>query len=363
MDRRTRKLAPGSLVRLADGDRMLGLAAFNAESRIAARMLDTDSEAMVDAAWFAARLRRAQALREQLFEKPYWRLVHAEGDGLPGVVVDRFGDAAVVQPNAAWADRAMDELIAALADVTGCKTIIVNATSRVRKLEGLEDAHYVARGVVDAPVEVPMNGATYIADVVGGQKTGLYYDQRPNHAFVQRLARGRRVLDVFSHVGGFSLAALAGGAESALAIDGSRPALDLATQGAERTGVADRFETRQGDAGETMEALAGQRFDIVICDPPAFVPHKSALAAGLRAYERIARLAAGLVEPDGVLVLCSCSHAAGIDAFHKACVDGIRRAGRTGAMIHSGRAGPDHPVHIGLPETGYLKSLVFRLHG
>ena len=162
-------------------------------------------------------------------------------------------------------------------------------------------------------------------------------------------------------VGGFGLAALAGGARDVVAVDSSAPALDLAGRGSALMGASGRYRTEKSDAFAALEAMSGEQFDIVICDPPAFAPAKSALAAGLRAYERLARLSAPLVAPGGILVLCSCSHAARIDVFHKASVTGIGKAGRGGALIHSGRAGADHPIHIGLPETGYLKSLFFRL--
>jgi 23S rRNA (cytosine1962-C5)-methyltransferase len=210
-----------------------------------------------------------------------------------------------------------------------------------------------------------MNGATYMADVLGGQKTGLFLDQRPNHAFAQRLAQGARVLDMFSHVGGFALAALAGGAASALAVDASATALALAEQGAAASGVADRFATRQGDAFATLEALAGEgaQFDLLICDPPAFAPAKPALETGLRAYERLARLAAPLVAPGGYLVLCSCSHAVDLTAFRNACGRGIGRGGRRAQLLHTGFAGPDHPMLPQLAESGYLKALVLRLDG
>jgi len=208
-----------------------------------------------------------------------------------------------------------------------------------------------------------MNGATYMADLAGGQKTGLFYDQRPNHAFAAGLAKDARVLDVFSHVGGFSLAALANGAASAVAVDGSAAALELARQGAEATGVADRFETRQGDAFDVLTALGeeGAEFDVVICDPPAFASNKGALEAGLRAYERVARLAAPLVKEGGFLGLCSCSHAADLSKFRAASIRGIGRSGREGRLIHTGFAGPDHPIHPYLAESGYLKSVFFAL--
>lgn len=365
MDRRTKRLAPGTVVRLVDGTEELGAAAFNPESKIPVRLLDPDAGAVIDTEWFAARLGHALALRQTLYDAPYYRLVHAEGDGLPGVVVDRYGDALVVQPNAAWVDRLIEPLIDALSRVTGASAIVVNATSRTRRLEGLDERLEVVRGAVDGPIEVPMNGAVYLADLLGGQKTGLYYDQRPNHAFVAPLARGARMLDLFCHVGGFSLAALVAGAQSALAVDGSDPALELARRGAEASGVADRFQTRKADAFDALAALAteGERFDVVVSDPPAFAPNRQALANGLRAYQKLARLAAPLVAPGGWLVLCSCSHAAEPEAFHRANAAGLAQAGRRAALVHSGRSGPDHPGHVALPETSYLKALVYRLDG
>ncbi|MEM9146367.1 MAG: class I SAM-dependent rRNA methyltransferase [Pseudomonadota bacterium] len=364
MDRRTRSIAPGSLARLMHGEEVLGLAAVNPASTLAARLLDPDAEADIDRSWFAARLERAQALRDALFETPHYRLVHAEGDGLPGLVIDRFGDALVIQPNAAWVDARLEALIEAAAALPGVAHIVVNATARVRRLEGLEERLEVVRGSILAPLEVPMNGALYLADLLGGQKTGLFYDQRANHAFASRLASGRAVLDVFTHVGGFGLAALAGGARSVVAVDSSAPALALAEEAARRMGVAAHLSTRRSDAFDALSAAAaaGERYGLVVCDPPAFAPNRSALEAGLRAYEKTARLAAPLVADEGGwLVLCSCSGAASPEAFREASVRGLRAAGRSGALVHSGRAGPDHPQHMALPETGYLKALFFRL--
>ncbi|NVO23687.1 RSP_2647 family RNA methyltransferase [Donghicola mangrovi] len=364
-DRRTRNIEAGALAVLEDADRTpMGLVTVNPNSRIMARMLDRDTTAQVDKAWFAARLKRALDHRARLYKDPFYRLVHAEADGLPGVVIDRFGDLAVVQPNAAWADQRFADLAQALVDVTGVTTVIKNGTGRARTLEGLDEVTEVTIGTApEAPIHVPMNGATYMADVVGGQKTGLFYDQRPNHAFAAQLANGSRVLDVFSHVGGFGLAMLAGGATSALAVDGSAPALELAEQGAAVSGFGDRFTTRKGDAFATLEALAeeGEMFDVVICDPPAFAPSKKALDAGLRAYERVARLAAPLVKEGGYIGLCSCSHAADLTKFRAACTRGIGRAGRNGQLIYTGYAGPDHPLLPQLAESGYLKALFYRV--
>ncbi|ATQ55772.1 RSP_2647 family RNA methyltransferase [Paracoccus yeei] len=366
VDRRTRAIAPGSFAALEDAERRpMGVVTVNPNSKIIARMMDPDPAAVIDRDWIAARLARALALRERLFDAPFYRLIHAEADGLPGTVIDRFGDAAVIQPNAAWAERMVPEIAEALRAVTGVSTVILNGQGRARGLEGLDERMEILSGGVEAPVPVPMNGATYLADLLGGQKTGLFYDQRPNHAFAQRLARGARVLDVFSHVGGFGLAALAGGAAQATCVDGSAPALALAQGGARAMGAEDRLVTRQGDAFAQMDALAeeGARFDLVICDPPAFAPSKPALEAGLRAYERVARLAAPLVAPGGYLVLCSCSHAADLTAFRSASARGIGRGGRRMQLLHTGQAGPDHPTLPQLAETGYLKALFFRLDG
>lgn len=365
LDRRARSIPAGALAVLEDAERQpLGLGVATLEAKIGLRLLDRDPAAVIDGAWFSARITAALALRARLYPDPFYRLIHAEGDGLPGLIVDRFGDTLVMQPNAIWLEDRQSLLAEALLAATGCGTLIKNGTSRARLAEGLPEMTEVLAGAAPTgPIAVPMNGAIYMADVMGGQKTGLFFDQRDNHAFAARLARGARVLDVFSHVGGFGLAALAAGAERALAVDGSGPALALAGAGARAMGMEDRLTTRHGDAFAALEALAseGATFDLVICDPPAFAPAKQALEAGLRAYERVARLASALVAPGGVLMLCSCSHAADLGKFRAACLRGIGRAGRDSRLIHTGFAGPDHPQHPALSETGYLKALAFHL--
>jgi 23S rRNA (cytosine1962-C5)-methyltransferase len=365
LDRRSRAIPAGGFAVLEDAERNpLGLVTVNPNSKIVGRMMDADPQALIDGNWLKTRLARALQMRERLYDAPFYRLVHAESDGLPGLVIDRFGDAAVIQPNAAWADRMAPQIADALAEVAGVTTVILNGQGRARGLEGLEERMEVLRGQAPTePVAVPMNGATYLADLMGGQKTGLFFDQRPNHAFAQRLARDAAVLDVFSHVGGFALAALAAGATQATCVDGSAAALDLAKGGAARMDASDRLETIQSDAFKAMEKMAedGRRFDLVVCDPPAFAPAKPALEAGLRAYERVAKLAAPLVAPGGYLVLCSCSHAADLTAFRNVSARGIGRGGRRGVLIHTGQAGPDHPMLPQLAETGYLKALFFRL--
>ncbi len=354
-------MAPGSLARLEDTERRpIGLVGVNPTSKIIARVLDRNADAVLDQAWFLQRLRKSAAIRNTLYKNPFWRWVHAEADGLPGVVIDRFGDTAVLQPNAAWADAHVATLADAIV-AAGIPNVVMNGTGRARSLEGLPEKTEVIRGAVSEAVPVEMNAAIYMADLLGGQKTGLFFDQRENHAFAARFARDKDVLDVFCHVGGFGLAALAAGATSALLVDASDAALGLAREGARKMGVDDRLETRTGDAFDTLAALAstGRQFGVVISDPPAFAPHKSALQAGLRAYEKAARMAAKLVSPGGALVLCSCSHAADLDMFRRASTTGIGKAGRSARLLRTGFASPDHPEMPGLSETGYLKALTF----
>ncbi|WP_341861858.1 RSP_2647 family RNA methyltransferase [Gymnodinialimonas sp. 57CJ19] len=365
LDRRSKAVPAGALALLEDAERQpMGIGVATVNARIGLRVLDRAPGAVIDTDWLRAKITRAVALRTALYDAPFYRLIHAEGDGLPGLIVDRFGDTLVMQPNAIWLEERLDDLTALLLEATGATTLIKNGTSRARALEELPEEMLTLAGTAPkGPIEVPMNGAIYMADVMGGQKTGLFYDQRPNHAFMANLSKDARVLDVFTHVGGFALASLAAGAKSALAVDASEPALSLAGQGAAAMGCADRFSTRQGDAFTVMEALAaeGAKFDVVIADPPAFAPSKPALDKGLRAYERVARIAASLVAEGGTLMLCSCSHAADLTKFRASCIRGIGRAGRDPRIIYTGFAGPDHPVHPSLSDTGYLKALAFTL--
>ncbi len=364
-DRRTKALRPGSLAILHDhSQNTLGLFAVNPNSKIFARKLSNDVDTVIDADWFVQKIRRALALRDQLYSEPYYRLIHAEADHLPGLIIDRFSDLLVIQPNAAWVDDLLPAVVDALKVVISPTSIVVNGAGRARILEGLDDTRRVVLGEMPTDaIEVPMNGAVYFADVAEGQKTGIFYDQRPNHQFVKGLSAGKTVLDVFSHVGGFGLAAMAQGAASVTCVDGSQPALDLAVRGAAATQPDVLFEIIKGDAFDVMAGIAatGKTFEVVVCDPPAFAPQKSSREAGLRAYERVARLASVLVADGGYLTLCSCSHAADLERFRAACIRGIGRTGREAQLIFTGGAGPDHPHHMALAESSYLKTLVFRM--
>jgi 23S rRNA (cytosine1962-C5)-methyltransferase len=355
-----RALPPGTVVRLEGDDGWrFGTFMFNPHSLIAGRRLDRDPAVVIDAAWVHARLAAAVALRARITDSPYHRLVHAEADGLPGLVVDRFGDVAVLQANTAGMDRLLPEIVAALLDLLPLRGIVARNDSASRTHEGLPEEVQLLHGD-DAACVVDEAGVVFPVDPLGGQKTGFFFDQRPNRDRVAALARGARVLDVFCHTGAFGLRAAGAGAESVVLVDSSQPALDHAMAAAARNGFAG-VSTRRGDAFDIMEALAGETFDIVICDPPAFAKSRKDQAAGLRAYQRMARLAAPLVAPGGFLFAASCSHHASVEAFAEQIATGVSRAKREGRILATVGAGPDHPVHPHLPESAYLKGQLLQL--
>jgi 23S rRNA (cytosine1962-C5)-methyltransferase len=364
MDAAAKALAPGGLVTLkrADG-RPLGVAMFNPHTLLAGRVLDRDAARPIGRRFLSRRLDRALKLRERLYRAPYYRLVHAEADGLPGLVIDRFGAVLVVQSNAAGMAALQPLLIEALGALLSPAAIVLRNDSPARVLEGLEPEVLVALGRVDEPVTVEENGAVFGADVLAGQKTGWFFDQRDNRGFVAGLAQGARVIDLYCYSGGFAVAAARGGAATVTGIDRSEAALALATQAAGRNGVAEICDFRRAEVFAEAAALAaaGERFDVVIADPPAFARSKRDVPAALRGYRKLARLAAGLATPGGFVFLASCSHNVGTAEFAEAARRGLADAGRTGRILREAGAGPDHPIHMALPESAYLKSLTLAL--
>jgi 23S rRNA (cytosine1962-C5)-methyltransferase len=358
-----RQLPAGLPVRLEGDDGWrLGTFAFNPHSLIAARLLDRDPAAAIDAAWVGRRIAAAAALRARVTDGAFHRLVHAEADGLPGLVVDRYGEVAVLQANTAWADRMTADIVAALVAQLGLRAVVARNDSAVREHEGLSPQVALLHGD-DASVTVEEGGVRFGIDPLSGQKTGWYFDQRRNRDMVAALAGGARVLDVFSHVGAFGLRCAAAGAAEVTLVDSSAAALECAVAAAEANGLAARVQINRGDAFDVMAEAGreGRRFDIVVCDPPAFARSKKDQAAGLRAYGRMARLAAPLVAPGGFLFAASCSYHAPLEAFAAAIAEGITRARRNGRILATTGAGPDHPVHPHLPESAYLKAQLLQL--
>ena len=364
MDQPAKAVPPGSAVRLVDaGGTPLGIATFNPHTLIAARLLTPDADAVIDSAWLAERLARAVKLRERLFDRPFYRVVHAEADGLPGLIVDRYGDVVTVQANSVFMDRRIDDILAALDAVIAPRAVILRNDSTQRALEGLPEETRLAKGELDGPLRLEENGNAFFCDPLGGQKTGWFYDQRDNRAYIAGLCKGARVIDFFSYNGGFAVTCATRGAASVVAVDRSQPALDNATRAAEANGVAGIFEARRAEAFNELERLAnaGETFDVVIVDPPAFVKSKKDLAVGCRAYRKMARLAARITAPGGFLLAASCSHNVDPPTFAEQVARGLVDAKRTGRILRSSGAGGDHPVHPHLPESAYLKAITLQL--
>ncbi|HEY0106646.1 MAG TPA: class I SAM-dependent rRNA methyltransferase [Rhizomicrobium sp.] len=361
MDAAARALAPGSVVDVAfDDGQPLGTGYFNPKSLIALRLLDKAPGTVIGTGFFVRRLERALKLRDALYARPFYRLVHAEGDGLPGLTLDRFGDVLVAQVTTAGMEALTEPLLKALDKVLAPDAVILRNDTPSRALEGLDDHVRAAKGEAGR-IAVEENGVRYFADLAAGQKTGWYFDQRDNRAFIAALAKGRSVLDAYSYTGGFGVAAAKAGAKEVICLDSSAPALALAEDSAAANGV--RVKGVKADVFEELERLAAAKevFDIVAADPPPFVKARKDLEPGAKAYRKLARLAAEVTAPGGFLSLASCSHNIPPERFASECAAGIARAGRRAALIRQAGAGPDHPVHPMLPETAYLKALVYAL--
>jgi len=354
---------PGEPVELQDArGAPMGVGYVNPRSLIAARLVSRDREARVDRALIRRRLGRALALREMLFDRPFYRLCFGESDGLPGLVVDRFGDVLVAQVTTAGIERVKDDVVDALRDLLSPAGILFRNDSSGRALEGLESYVETAHGEVPETVALEENGVRFEAPMAG-QKTGWFFDHRMNRARMSTYARGRRVLDVFSYVGGWGVQAAAAGASSVVCVDASAPALEQAKRNAELNGAADRVETRRGDAFDVLRALAadGEKFDVVVLDPPAFIKRRKDQKAGEEAYQRVNALAMDVLRQDGILVSASCSYHLPREALQDAMLRAARRQGRSLQILEQGHQGPDHPVHPAIPETAYLKAFVGRV--
>ena len=364
MDKASKALAPGTLVEIVDDkEGRFGTAYFNPHSLIAARILSPKLGAKVDAEFFRERFERARALREKLFAEPFYRLIHAEADFCPGLVVDRFDDVLVAQSGTAGMDALAPIWLEALRAEFSPRAVVVKSNSPSRAHEGLKDDVRIAHGDLASPAHVQEAGIRHRIDALAGQKTGWFYDQRDNRAFLIALAKTATILDAFSYTGALALGTLKAGAKSAVLLDSSQSALDAAAATARDYDLSGRTEFRRCDVLVELEELmpAGERYDIVSCDPPPFVRSKKDLESGARGYRKLAKLAAPLVTPGGFLCLASCSHGIGADRFQQECAMGISRAGRPARLIRAAGASPDHPVHPLLPETAYLKSLVYQL--
>lgn len=341
----------------------LGIAYVNPETLICARVLSRDPRISIDERFFRRRLENALNLRQALYERPYYRLVYGESDGLPGLVVDRMGDVLSVQTNTVGMERLQATAIAALERLLSPRAIVLKNTSSLRLLEGLEIYTRLAAGELSEPVEIEENGARFKVDPLGGQKTGWFFDHRANRAFAARLAKGRKVLDLFSYTGAWGIQAAIAGAARVDCVDSSATALDLCEENAALNGASERVRREEADVFAFVKQAREEKrkYDMVILDPPALIKRKKDMKPGLDAYRRLNQGALQLLAPGGILVSASCSHHLHRETLHDILRAAARHGDRHMALLAQGGQAPDHPVHPAIPETDYLKSFFCRI--
>ncbi len=339
--------------------RPLGIAYVNPHALIAARLLVADPETPIDADFWYFRLQKALSLRERLFDKPDYRWVHGEGDLLPGLIVDRYGQVVVVQLNTAGVERFRTEILEAIGRLVRPRAVVFRNDTAARELEGLGQGIEVV-GELPERVTIEENGCRFLVDPVSGQKTGWFYDQRPNRRFAAKLASGKRGLDLFCYTGGFAVQMARAGAREVVAVDSSAKALALAGENARLNGVAGRIRFVEAEVFEFLRQEGGE-FDLIVLDPPAFIKKRRDLEIGEEGYRRLNRLAMRRLAPDGILISCSCSQLMAADRLEAVLYQAGRGQGRELRRIYRGGQGPDHPVHPAMPETDYLKAFAFLL--
>jgi 23S rRNA (cytosine1962-C5)-methyltransferase len=347
----------------AAGGKALGVVAMSPNNLICARLLSRDVKHVLDKSLLVHRINVALSLRQRLFDQPCYRLVFGDSDLLPGLVVDRFFDILVVQLASATMERHKDEVLAALIQVIKPSGILLKNDSAARDAEGLERYVDTAFGVVPEWVALEENGVKFEAPVIDGQKTGWFFDHRMNRARLAPYVKGKRVLDLFSYIGGWGVQAAAFGATEVMCVDASAFALDGVERNAALNGLSEQVACIEGDVFAALKELksAEERFDVVIADPPAFIKRKKDLKNGEAAYRRLNEAAMRLLNKDGILVSASCSMHLPEDDLQNILLTSARHLDRNIQLLERGAQGPDHPVHPAIAETRYIKSLTCRL--
>ncbi len=347
----------------AAGGKALGIVAMSPNNLICARLLSRDVKHILDKSLLVHRLNVCLSLRDRLFDQPFYRLVYGDSDLLPGLVVDRFGDYLVVQLASATMEHHKHDLIEALVQVLKPRGILFKNDSKARDAEGLPRYVDAVFGQVPEWVALEENGVKFEAPVIAGQKTGWFYDHRMNRARLAPYVKGKRVLDLFSYIGGWGVQAAAFGASEVFCVDASAFALDGVERNAALNGVADKLTCVEGDVFEALKELkaAEERFDVVVCDPPAFIKRKKDIKNGEAAYRRLNETAMRLLGKDGILVSASCSMHLEEDHLQNILLTSARHLDRNIQLLERGSQGPDHPVHPAIAETRYIKSLTCRL--
>ena len=367
VDRLEGRARPGDTVDVlaADG-RPLGRAAWSPSSQIRARIWSFDAEDVIDHGFFKRRIAAAVARRAALPElagQQGLRLIHAESDGLPGIIADRYGDTVVLQLSTAGAEKWRGAIADSLLKATGCTRIYERSDLDLRSLEGLEPVTGWIHGAAsDTPLVIEENAVRMEVDIVGGHKTGYYLDQRDNRRRVAEIARDRRVLNCFCYTGGFSLQALAGGAREVVSVDSSVPALETARRNLALNPQLDaaRAIWMEADVFGELRSLraAGERYDLIILDPPKFAHTAAQAERAARAYKDINLLGLQLLAPGGLLMTYSCSGGIGAELFRKIVAGAALDAGRSARIVEQLHGAADHPVDLAFPEGEYLKGLL-----
>ena len=354
---------PGEQVEVeaANGE-LVGTAYVNPHSLICARLISRSLQRL-DYSLLLERFTDALKLRQQLFNEPYYRMIYGESDLLPGLIVDRFGPHLSVQINTAGMDTISKIVVDALKTILQPESILLRNDSPMRGLECLPRNIECVYGESPDEVELIENGVKFLAPLQTGQKTGWFYDQRPNRYMLKNYVKGKRVLDVFSYIGSFAIQAAVFGAKEIWAVDGSRAALEMAEKNAALNDVGHIFTGAEGDAFHVLKALyeEEEKFDVIVVDPPAFIKRKKDHQEGLRAYQRINELAVRLLQPQGILLTASCSMHLKRDELVDVLRNCTRRWQRHVQILAEGSQGPDHPVHPSIPETRYLKAFLARV--
>lgn len=357
-------LTPGEQIALLNHkDQFLGFGYVNPHSLIAVRVLSRQQAHPISQSLISHRLNQALALRQQYYPEPFYRLVFGEADGLPGLVVDRYGDHLVVQLNTAGMEVLREAVIAALDKLLKPKAILLRNDSPAREQEGLERYIELGAGQMPELLKLREGGCNFIASPSEGQKTGWFFDQANNRDRLMPWAKGKRVLDLFSYSGAWGIRAAATGASAVTLVDASERALGWAKENAKLNGLEDKVNLLQGDAFDLCRTLHQdkERFDLVLVDPPAFIKKRKDQRQGEQAYRRINQAAMQLLTKDGLLVSSSCSHHLNGEGLLRTLNQAGRHLDRSLQLLWQGAQGPDHPVHPAMPETAYLKSFMLRV--
>ena len=343
--------------------RAIGSGYVNPATLISARLVSRDPTMLLDQSLITHRLNVALSLRDRLFDKPYYRLVFGDSDGLPGLVVYRFADVLVAQITTAGMERLKAEVIAALDKVVKPAAILLRNDSSMRAMENLPSYIETAHGEVPEWLALEENGLRFEAPLARGQKTGWFYDHRMNRARLAHYVKGKRVLDVFSYLGAWGVQAAAAGAETVLCVDSSALALEGVTRNANLNQVEARVQTRQVDAFDMLKELraARERYDVVVLDPPALIKRRKDIKEGTLAYQRLNQMAMQVLAKDGILVSCSCSYHLERSTLRELLLKNSRHLDRFIQIVEEGHQGPDHPMQPAIPETAYLKTFFARV--